>query len=480
MTVVLSVKSQQIVVEKGLAYVKIGQKIRMHVGDQNGGGKPKRILVGTWYRITCGNMFVSIPILKKDSEQEEADDMRKPIRYAEYHSSEQRVAPCDEWFGVAYSYGVENKGQPENNPFTLFQLGNFAERKNQPIAYHLDKLNVSNWETVLHTNRTFIQYNPFYFVTSEDDPDNLADTVFDIFIGPVNPLPLLHLNLFKYYTYPASIIINNTIVTDMNKTNHTTPRGLQLLHNGQYLFPGIVSIPNYNRSTMIKPCIDVRLQFNIGVYVKSTQKAEIKIELRKESSDSIIELKWELDFNRNKTKLRFIYQGQEKAFSDERIYIKNDPSSYEQKVTLELRYCLFPKYFTAYYQYYSRYEYKNSDKYGFAAEIKDHPTLASYNQGEPLDLKITFTNTDTNNNNFYLTRIRIHEGGIYAENSWYVSSTFASSSGCLHSSLTLNEGFALSAYCLVCHDDYVWEAGTCTQVNTGSSASGFNSTGRSE
>src|SRR3990167_8704006 len=317
MTVVLSVKSQQIVVEKGLAYVKIGQKIRMHVGDQNGGGKPKRILVGTWYRITCGNMFVSIPILKKDSEQEEADDMRKPIRYAEYHSSEQRVAPCDEWFGVAYSYGVENKGQPENNPFTLFQLGNFAERKNQPIAYHLDKLNVSNWETVLHTNRTFIQYNPFYFVTSEDDPDNLADTVFDIFIGPVNPLPLLHLNLFKYYTYPASIIINNTIVTDMNKTNHTTPRGLQLLHNGQYLFPGIVSIPNYNRSTMIKPCIDIRLEFNTGVYQNVSQVINITITLQTPNSEVWTQLHLDQNYSRDRTDMYFKVNGTKRADNDD-------------------------------------------------------------------------------------------------------------------------------------------------------------------
>src|SRR3990167_6791205 len=173
-------------------------------------------------------------------------------------------------------------------------------------------------------------------------------------------------------------------------------------------------------------------------------------------------MKWELDCNRNKTKLRFIYQGQEKAFSDERIYIKNDPSSYEQKVTLELRYCLFPKYFTAYYQYYSRYEYKNSDKYGFAAEIKDHPTLASYNQGEPLDLKITFTNTDTNNNNFYLTRIRIHEGRIYADQRDFGDETL-DDTGCLHSSYTLSSSMTLDEYCLVCEAKSVWEQGTCTR-----------------
>src|SRR3990167_6813621 len=136
-------------IPKGLTYVNIGQKIKLDVGKRTGSphgySEPKRILIGTWYRIKCPtDKFVSIPTVSSEGSQKQSYDMRKPLRYAEYHSSEQRVAPCDQWFGVSYSYQLDGNGRPGNDPLFVYQLGRFFERNSRQVAFHLGKPNVTN------------------------------------------------------------------------------------------------------------------------------------------------------------------------------------------------------------------------------------------------------------------------------------------------------------------------------------------------
>ena len=501
LTTLISVASSQTHPEK-LVILPIGDAISMTIANYPSGGPTtlpggtacctagfsaaKYMLVGAWFKVSCSSS-VAIPVMKGDSNQQRYSDLGEleAVVQADYHGSQFRTAPCNTWLGVAFRYLVPTNGILGSTPEAVQYIGPFKDY-NPAQAYYIKlEPTVSSGQFVWPTDPAVTIYNQFYYLdytgqkqyppTGSSEctqvvnfcTNGVMSAFLQIMSGPINPIPLVNLNLYKYFT--NTFYYESNQISGADVLNYINYKGMRMWHDKTYTFPNLISFPNMNGASMTRPCIDVKIALNNGKFSRRDKRIKYHFYIKKGNFKVLEDFKLEFKYWWDDSKVEF-------STSLDNIKSKNEwdlslstDTNVSQTPTVHFKFCQFPTGLTAYYQII----------FGTKAQICTYNPLGHWGQftdvsngavngytGGPLDFRIDFENDHDNSYGFYVSSIKVHEGGMFGSMA-DVKSPATASNLCLESSYTLDPGYsALSYYCLVCASNTVNLNGVCTSFNS--------------
>lgn len=462
----------------------------------------KYMLFGAWFKITCtAPLAVAIPVPRAGTSHFTYSNLGelRSVAQAPYNAIEYRTAPCNMWLGVAFRYLVPTNGVLGAAPESVQYLGPFKDYTVPETPYYKIAPIAVSGQLYFPPLAGVTIYNQFYFMDHSGQlqyppgsgtgnctkienfcTKGVMSSFLQILGGPINPIPLVHLNLYKYFTLPFKYD-GNTVATGTDRLPYIFPIGMKMTKDKNYTFPDLISFPNVNGANLVRPCIIIRVNLAIGPREYRDQHIEYEFSLGKGSiwllDDFQVEFKMK---NGERCKSEFgdefdnNLKGTIEWDNDEDL---NNP----QYPTISFKICYFAHAFTAYYQVFfgtrshiANYVPPNS--WGQITTFAYRPGVSGYTGG-PLDFSVKFKNDKPElNYQYYIRTIRVHEGGMLGSMAELMTPA-TSTNLCLESSYTVPQTFLpLTYYCLICTKTAVNIDGTCINYDPPAVASSFPAT----
>jgi hypothetical protein len=219
----------------------------------------------------------------------------RAVAQSTFSSTEWRTGPCNTWLGVAFRYLVPGTGVVSSTPHGIQYLGAFKDSSPSQTYKIMLQPTFASGSFSWAADPALTIYNQFYYLdytgqlqyppTSSSSCTQVANfctrgvmsAFLQIMSGPINPVPLVNLNLYKYFNVPLKI--SDTLVTGNNIVSAIFSYGLRMRHNTNYTFPGLISFPNTNGVNMVRPCIQIKLALNTDIYKYRSQSVEYRFRL---------------------------------------------------------------------------------------------------------------------------------------------------------------------------------------------------------
>lgn len=462
----------------------------------------KYMLFGAWFKVTCtAPLAVAIPVPRASTSHFTYTNLGelRVVGQAPYNAMEYRTAPCNTWLGVAFRYLVPTNGVLGSIPEAVQYLGPFKDYTTPQTPYYKITPLTASGQLYFAAFSGVTVYNQFYFMDHTNQlqyppgsgtgncskienfcTKGVMSSFLQILGGPINPIPLVHLNLYKYFTLPFKYN-GNTVATGSARRPYVTPNGMKMNDDKNYSFPDLISFPNVNGASMVRPCIIIRVHLATGPRQYRDQKAEYRFSLGKGTVWLLDNFKLEFKFKYgDKCKTEFSQEfdsnlkcRMEWDFTED----LNNP----QFPTISFKVCYYAHAFTAYYQVFfgTRSHIPNyvpPDSWGQITTFAFRPDASGYTGG-PLDFSVNFNKDNTGlSYEYYMRAIRVHEGGMLGSMAELMSPV-SPSNLCLESSYTVPQSFTpLTYYCLICTKPAVNIDGTCINYDPPSAGITFPTT----